>query len=166
MSTRGLSEIANDWKTGCFASPGADNDRSALLDELVALEADLEACRLIGELEDEGERSVYSFLLAARLAMGDDATRARAAMVSLPNLDRRLRFAVLLDIYVATNDPSDLFRLRGNADHLAPPDRCWAYLMIYRQTKSCNDLFLAGQALKAPGREPGFRTVVAAQGGA
>ena len=159
MSTRALSDNITDWGSRSFASPGSDNDRSALLDELIADNVELIACRLISELKDDFERSAYAYLLVSKLVTAGKTDAARTVLVSLPGMDVRFRFAVSLEIYLATKEPTDLFRLRSVADRLKPQDKAWAYLMVYQQARDRNDLFLAGQALKAPGAGLRFRSV-------
>jgi len=165
MNMRTLKEIAIDWRARCFACPGGDNDRSAMLDEFIASSLDRDACRRINELESASDRSVYSYLFIAKLVAAGQTQRARVATIELCGMGKLFRFMTLFEIYNATNainEPTDLFRLRAAADQLKPQDRAGAYLMIYRKTQDRNDLFLAGQALKTPGMVAGFRTAPAA----
>jgi hypothetical protein len=161
MGTRALSDNITDWGSRSFASPGSDNDRSALLDEFIAADAENDTCRLIGELKDGFERSIYAYLLVLKLVARGKANEARSVLLSSSGMDKRFRFTAAFEIFMATSAPTDLFCLRAVADGMKPQDKTWAYLMIYRQTRSPNDIFLAGQALKAPGVDMGIRTVAA-----
>jgi len=154
-----IADFAPRWNATGFGGPGSKNDRSALLDEMIERGAAVVAPELVNNLEDGAERNLYSFVLVTKLLLkgGPFAIlKAQGAMTRLPFMDQRTRFAASFKIFAASREDEDRLRLHMVADHLPAPDNAWAYLMIYGLTMDSDDLFLAGQAMKAPAAEPGF----------
>ena len=157
---RTFIDIVREWNTNIFGSPGTENDRRALLDEMIAINADQVACEFVNKLDSGIERNMYSFIIVMKLLMAEDShrvERARKAVILLSGMDQRTRFAANLEIFAASREENeDLLHLHAAADRLPAPDRAWAYLTIYGLTLNHEDLFLAGQAMGSPAAEPRF----------